>query len=180
MTMSDRRTYVVTGGAGFIGSAFVRSALAGGSVRVVTLDKLTYAGNLANLRGVAGDERHVFVEGDVCDRALLARVFEEHRPLAVVHFAAESHVDRSIDGPRDFVQTNLVGTFELLEAARHLHAALTEREAAACDCDCGVACDRRMHSSGDGYYYGTGASAFDASITHSACPTVKATTSTRN
>ena len=131
MTAHTLPTYVVTGGAGFIGSSFVRGALAGGRVRVVTLDKLTYAGNLANLRTVLDDERHVFVEGDICDRDLVKRVFEEHRPRAVVHFAAESHVDRSIDGPRDFIATNLVGTFELLEAARHLHAALSPADAAA-------------------------------------------------
>ncbi len=131
MSASDLPTYLVTGGAGFIGSAFVRGTVASGVARVVTLDKLTYAGNLANLRSVDGDPRHLFVEGDICDRALLSRLFDEHRPRAVVHFAAESHVDRSIDGPRDFIQTNLVGTFELLEAARRLRGTLPEREAAA-------------------------------------------------
>jgi len=85
---------------------------------VVNLDKLTYAGNLANLESLAGDKRHVFVRGDICDRAFLDKLIAEHRPRAVVHFAAESHVDRSIHGPGEFVQTNMVGTFQLLEAAR--------------------------------------------------------------
>jgi dTDP-glucose 4,6-dehydratase len=109
---------LVTGGAGFIGSNFVLDWLAAGGEPVVNLDKLTYAGNAANLAGVAGDARHVFVRGDICDRALLDRLFAEHKPRAVVHFAAESHVDRSIHGPAAFVQTNVIGTFELLEAAR--------------------------------------------------------------
>jgi dTDP-glucose 4,6-dehydratase len=125
--LSSLPTYLVSGGAGFIGSAFVRSTLAAGRARVVTFDKLTYAGNLANLRGVSGDDRHVFVEGDICDRAMVRRVFRDHRPSVVVHFAAESHVDRSIDGPRDFLQTNVVGTFELLEASRDLAHALPTR-----------------------------------------------------
>jgi dTDP-glucose 4,6-dehydratase len=109
---------LVTGGAGFIGSNFVLDWLAAGDEAVVNLDKLTYAGNLANLASLAGDARHEFVKGDIADAALLARLFAEHRPRAVVHFAAESHVDRSIHGPAAFVQTNVVGTFELLEAAR--------------------------------------------------------------
>ena len=109
---------LVTGGAGFIGSNFVLDWLAAGGEPVVNLDKLTYAGNAANLAGVAGDRSHVFVRGDICDRALLDRLFAEHKPRAVVHFAAESHVDRSIHGPAAFVQTNVIGTFELLEAAR--------------------------------------------------------------
>ena len=122
--MTTVPTYLVTGGAGFIGSNFVLGALARGGVNVVTFDKLTYAGNLDNLATVAGHPRHAFVEGDICDREMLTRAFEAHRPTAVVHFAAESHVDRSIDGPRDFVNTNVVGTFELLEASRRLHRAL--------------------------------------------------------
>ena len=112
-------TILVTGGAGFIGSNFVLDWLrAPESEPVVNLDKLTYAGNLANLAQVAGDERHRFVRGDIADAQLLERLFGEHRPRAVVHFAAESHVDRSIHGPAAFVQTNMVGTFELLEASR--------------------------------------------------------------
>jgi dTDP-glucose 4,6-dehydratase len=111
-------TILVTGGAGFIGSNFVLDWLAGGGEPVVNLDKLTYAGNLANLASVAKDARHRFVRGDIGDRALLEKLLAEHRPRAVVHFAAESHVDRSIHGPGAFVQTNVIGTFELLEAAR--------------------------------------------------------------
>jgi dTDP-glucose 4,6-dehydratase len=111
-------TILVTGGAGFIGSNFVLDWIAAEGEPVVNLDKLTYAGNLANLASVAGDKRHTFVRGDICDAALLARLFAEHRPRAVVHFAAESHVDRSIHGPAAFVQTNMVGTFELLESAK--------------------------------------------------------------
>ena len=109
---------LVTGGAGFIGSNFVLEWLAAGGEPVVNLDKLTYAGNAANLAAAAGDRRHVFVRGDIADRALLERLFAEHKPRALVHFAAESHVDRSIHGPAAFVQTNVIGTFELLEAAR--------------------------------------------------------------
>src|SRR5450631_2428059 len=109
---------LVTGGAGFIGSNFVLDWLAASAEAVVNLDKLTYAGNLANLASLAGEERHVFVRGDIADRELLDRLFATHRPRAVVHFAAESHVDRSIVGPAAFVRTNVVGTFELLEAAR--------------------------------------------------------------
>ena len=109
---------LVTGGAGFIGSNFVLDWIAALGEPVVNLDKLTYAGNLANLASLASDARHRFVRGDICDRALLDRLFAEHQPRAVVHFAAESHVDRSIHGPGAFVQTNVVGTFELLEAAR--------------------------------------------------------------
>ena len=109
---------LVTGGAGFIGSNFVIDWIAAGGEPVVNLDKLTYAGNLANLQSVAGDTRHQFVKGDIGDRALLDRILAEHRPRAVVHFAAESHVDRSIHGPAEFVQTNVVGTFQLLEAVR--------------------------------------------------------------
>jgi dTDP-glucose 4,6-dehydratase len=109
---------LVTGGAGFIGSNFVLDWIAAAGETVVNLDKLTYAGNLANLASLAGDARHRFVRGDIADRALVERLFAEHRPRAVVHFAAESHVDRSIHGPSAFVETNVVGTFELLEAAR--------------------------------------------------------------
>jgi dTDP-glucose 4,6-dehydratase len=109
---------LVTGGAGFIGSNFVIDWLAAEGEPVANLDKLTYAGNPANLATLAGDPRHIFVKGDICDRALLDGLFAQHQPRAVVHFAAESHVDRSIHGPAEFVQTNVVGTFQLLEAAR--------------------------------------------------------------
>ena len=109
---------LVTGGAGFIGANFVLAWRAAGDEPVVNLDALTYAGNLASLKPLAGDARHAFVRGDIGDRALLDRLLAEHRPRAIVHFAAESHVDRSIHGPAAFVQTNVMGTFTLLEAAR--------------------------------------------------------------
>jgi dTDP-glucose 4,6-dehydratase len=119
---------LVTGGAGFIGSNFVLSTLAATGEGVVTLDKLTYAGNLANLASLAKDPRHIFVKGDIADRALLRRLLAEHRPRAIVHFAAESHVDRSIDGPAEFIQTNVVGSFSLLEEARAWWGALPAGE----------------------------------------------------
>ncbi len=109
---------LVTGGAGFIGSNFVLDWLASSPEPVLNLDKLTYAGNRANLAALQGDARHVFVQGDVGDSALVGRLLAEHRPRAIVHFAAESHVDRSIHGAGDFIETNIVGTFRLLEAAR--------------------------------------------------------------
>jgi dTDP-glucose 4,6-dehydratase len=109
---------LVTGGAGFIGSNFVLSTLAASGEAIVNLDKLTYAGHLRNLDALRGDARHSFVRGDICDRALVAELLAKHKPRAVVHFAAESHVDRSISGPAAFVQTNVVGTFCLLEEFR--------------------------------------------------------------
>ena len=124
-------TLLVTGGAGFIGSNFVLDWLAGSDERVVTLDALTYAGNLENLASLQGDARHVFVKGDIGDRALVDRLLAEHRPRALVHFAAESHVDRSIHGPGAFIKTNVEGTFTLLEAARAHWGALAGDEKAA-------------------------------------------------
>jgi dTDP-glucose 4,6-dehydratase len=121
-------TIIVTGGAGFIGSNFVLDWLAQGDEAVVNLDALTYAGNLHNLDSLRGDARHVFVQGSIGDRALVDRLFAEHRPRAVVHFAAESHVDRSIHGPEEFMRTNVYGTFTLLEAAR-AHWAAQEGDA---------------------------------------------------
>ncbi len=115
---------LVTGGAGFIGANFVLDWLAASDEPVINLDALTYAGNLETLARLQGDPRHVFVHGDICDRALLDRLFAEHAPRAVVHFAAESHVDRSIHGPGAFVRTNVEGTFTLLEAARAHWSAL--------------------------------------------------------
>ena len=109
---------VVTGGAGFIGSNFVLDWIASQGTPVVNLDKLTYAGNLQNLAALENDKRHTFVRGDVADRELVGRLLEQYRPQAIVHFAAESHVDRSIHGPGEFIQTNVVGTFALLESAR--------------------------------------------------------------
>ena len=117
-------TILVTGGAGFIGSNFVLDWIAAVGEPVVNLDKLTYAGNLANLAGLAGDARHHFVRGDIGDAALLDRLLAEHKPRAIVHFAAESHVDRSIHGPAPFIETNVVGSFQLLEASRRFWSAL--------------------------------------------------------
>jgi dTDP-glucose 4,6-dehydratase len=114
----------VTGGAGFIGSNFVLSTLAGTDEPIVNLDKLTYAGNPRNLESLRADSRHVFVRGDICDRELVRGLLGQHRPRAIVHFAAESHVDRSILGPAQFVQTNVVGTMSLLEEARSYYASL--------------------------------------------------------
>jgi dTDP-glucose 4,6-dehydratase len=124
-------TILVTGGAGFIGSNFVLDWLAAGGEPLVNLDKLTYAGNLANLAAAASDARHVFVRGDIADQEAVEALLAKHRPRAIVHFAAESHVDRSIHGPADFIATNVVGTFRLLEAARAHWQSLAgaEREA---------------------------------------------------
>jgi dTDP-glucose 4,6-dehydratase len=124
-------TILVTGGAGFIGSNFVLDWLAGSDEPVVNLDALTYAGNLANLASLQGDARHVFVHGDIGDRALVDGLLATHRPRAIVHFAAESHVDRSIHGPGAFMKTNVEGTFTLLEAARGHWATLAGDEKAA-------------------------------------------------
>ena len=124
-------TLLVTGGAGFIGSNFVHVWLRGHDERIVNLDKLTYAGNLANVREWANDPRHVFVKGDIGDRALVQALLAEHQPRAVLNFAAESHVDRSIHGPGDFIQTNIVGTFHLLECVRDYWSGLSnERQQA--------------------------------------------------
>jgi dTDP-glucose 4,6-dehydratase len=109
---------LVTGGAGFIGANFVLDWLTHCDEAIINLDKLTYAGNLENLATLQGDKRHVFVRGDICDRVLLEQLMAEHKPRAIVHFAAESHVDRSIHGPSDFIRTNIEGTFMLLEVAR--------------------------------------------------------------
>lgn len=117
---------LVTGGAGFIGANFVLDWLAQCDEPVLNLDKLTYAGNLDNLASLRGDARHVFVEGDIGDTALVSRLLLEHQPRAIINFAAESHVDRSILGPGDFIQTNVVGTFGLLEAIRVHWATMPE------------------------------------------------------
>ena len=122
---------LVTGGAGFIGANFVFDWLGSESAGIVNLDKLTYAGNLGSLQSVRNDPRHVFVHGDICDSGLVTGLLEKHRPSAIVHFAAESHVDRSIHGPEDFVQTNVVGTLRLLEAARAYFSKLPAGERGA-------------------------------------------------
>ena len=123
-----KRTWLVTGGAGFIGSCFVRTALQRKLGRVVTLDKLTYAGNRASLAALDGDSDHVFVHGDIGDEALVTHLLEQYRPAAILNFAAESHVDRSILGPAAFLETNVVGTFRLLEAARAYRDKLAANE----------------------------------------------------
>ena len=122
---------LVTGGAGFIGSAVVRHIINHTSDSVVVVDKLTYAGNLASLTPVAHDERFAFEQVDICDRSELNRVFTHYRPDVVMHLAAESHVDRSIDGPAAFIETNIVGTYTLLEAARSFWSALEDSAKAA-------------------------------------------------
>ena len=122
---------LVTGGAGFIGSNFVIDWLASNDEPVINLDKLTYAGNPDNFSSLDGDPRHHFVKGDICDRELLNQLMAQHKPRAIVHFAAESHVDRSIHGPGDFIKTNVDGTFSLLEAARAHCAGLPDTERAA-------------------------------------------------
>jgi dTDP-glucose 4,6-dehydratase len=121
-------TILVTGGAGFIGANFIHDWLADSQERVVNLDKLTYAGNLQSLAAVADDPCYRFVKGDIGDRAVLMRIFAEEKPRAVINFAAESHVDRSIHGPGEFVQTNVVGTFNLLEATRGYWLELPSQE----------------------------------------------------
>ena len=119
---------LVTGGAGFIGANFILDLIATTGEDVVNLDKLTYAGNPRNLDALGGDPRHSLVRGDINDRALVRQLLSAHRPRALVHFAAESHVDRSIHGPADFVQTNMVGTFSLLEETRTWWSALAGKE----------------------------------------------------
>ena len=122
---------LLTGGAGFIGSNFVLDWFAASDEPVINLDKLTYAGNLETLASLQGNPRHTFVQGDIGDRVLIARLMAEHRPRAVINFAAESHVDRSIHGPGDFIETNVVGTYHLLESARGYWSGLLESEKAA-------------------------------------------------
>jgi dTDP-glucose 4,6-dehydratase len=122
---------LITGGAGFIGANFVLDWLALNDEPVINLDKLTYAGNPETLQSLQGDSRHTLVQGDIGDRALVSRLLPEHQPRAIVNFAAESHVDRSIHGPGDFIHTNIVGTYELLEAVRQYWSALAAPEKAA-------------------------------------------------
>jgi dTDP-glucose 4,6-dehydratase len=136
-------TILVTGGAGFIGSNFIIDWLEARDEPVINLDRLTYAGNPENLAGLRGDPRYAFVQGDIGDRALVERLLEKHQPRAVINFAAESHVDRSIHGPGDFVQTNIVGTFNLLECVRAYFAAMD---------DSGRAAFRFLHVSTDEVY----------------------------
>ena len=109
---------LVTGGAGFIGSALIRHIIEKEKDFIINIDKLTYAGSLGSLTSVEGHERYVFEQVDICDRNALDHIFEQHKPDVVMHLAAESHVDRSIDGPAAFIETNIIGTYNLLEAAR--------------------------------------------------------------
>ncbi len=124
-------TLLVTGGAGFIGANFVLDWLAASNEAIINLDKLTYAGNPETLASLQGDARHQLVQGDIGDAALVSRLLAEHRPRAVVNFAAESHVDRSIHGPGEFIETNIVGTFRLLESVRGFWSSLPEAEKSA-------------------------------------------------
>ncbi|MGO2133822.1 MAG: dTDP-glucose 4,6-dehydratase [Marinobacter sp.] len=119
---------LVTGGAGFIGSAMIRYLIAQTDTEVVNVDLLTYAGNLESLGGVSGSDRYRFEQVDICDQSALQAVFDAHQPDAIMHLAAESHVDRSIDGPAAFIQTNIVGTYTLLEVARKYWLALSEHK----------------------------------------------------
>ena len=128
--MSSGQAILVTGGAGFIGSNFILSWMKAGAGPVVNLDLLTYAGNPANLSSLEGDPHYIFVRGDICDQELVAGLLRNHRPRAIVHFAAESHVDRSIASPSAFIRTNVQGTFVLLEQARAYWAELSEAERA--------------------------------------------------
>ena len=147
-------TILITGAAGFIGANFVLDWLAQSQEPVVNLDKLTYAGNLETLASVQGDDRHIFVQGDIGDNALVSRLLAQHRPRAVINFAAESHVDRSIHSPDDFIQTNIVGTFRLLEAVRAYWGNLPADDKAAF---------RLLHVSTDEVYGSLGAG--DAAFT---------------
>ena len=129
--MEEWKMILVTGGAGFIGGNFVLDWVAQHDEPVVNLDKLTYAGNLETLAPLQGNPRHIFVQGDIGDKALLDKLLAEHQPRAVINFAAESHVDRSIHGPEDFIQTNIVGTFHLLESVRAYYNGLSDAAKAA-------------------------------------------------
>ena len=125
------KTILVTGGAGFIGSALIRLLVSQSDWRIVNIDKLTYAGNLESLAELTGHPRHIFSRTDICDRAALDALFGEHQPAGVIHLAAESHVDRSIHGPGDFIETNISGTYTLLEAARAYWSTLDATKKAA-------------------------------------------------
>jgi dTDP-glucose 4,6-dehydratase len=121
------KTVIVTGGAGFIGCAVIRHLVANSGYRIVNLDKLTYAGNLESLASIEPDPRYLFKQADICDKEAVEAIFSEYQPVAMMHLAAESHVDRSIDGPADFINTNIVGTSVLLEVARAYWSGLADK-----------------------------------------------------
>ena len=127
-------TILITGGAGFIGSNFILQWMESAASPIVNLDKLTYAGNLRNLERVSNDPRYKFVHGDIGDRELVGRLLQDLRPRAIVHFAAESHVDRSILGPDDFIRTNVGGTFSLLESSRAYWSWITRNASSSAFC----------------------------------------------
>ena len=145
------QTYLVTGGAGFIGGNFILGLMDQGNIKVINLDALTYAGNMDTLAPVMDNPNHVFVQGTILDRELVGRLLDQHQPSAIINFAAESHVDRSIDSPGEFIQTNVVGTFELLEAFRSYHTAVPEKDRAKL---------RFLHVSTDEVYGSLGAEGF--------------------
>ncbi len=145
------QVYLVTGGAGFIGGNFVLGLMDRGDVKVINLDALTYAGNMDTLAPVMDNPNHIFVQGTILDRELVNSLLGQHQPSAIINFAAESHVDRSIDSPGEFIQTNVVGTFELLEAFRNYHASVPEKDRAVL---------RFLHVSTDEVYGSLGAEGF--------------------
>ncbi|MEE8259477.1 MAG: dTDP-glucose 4,6-dehydratase [Nitrospinaceae bacterium] len=145
------QVYLVTGGAGFIGGNFVLGLMDHGNIKVINLDALTYAGNMDTLAPVMDNPNHIFVQGSILDRELVSSLLDQHQPSAIINFAAESHVDRSIDSPSEFIQTNVVGTFELLEAFRSYYATVPEKDRAAL---------RFLHISTDEVYGSLGAEGF--------------------
>ena len=145
------QVYLVTGGAGFIGGNFVLGLIAQGNIKVINLDALTYAGNLDTLAPVMDNPNHVFVQGSILDRELVNSLLDQHQPSSIINFAAESHVDRSIDSPGEFIQTNVVGTFELLEAFRSYYSSASETNRASF---------RFLHVSTDEVYGSLGAEGF--------------------
>ncbi|MDD3266034.1 MAG: GDP-mannose 4,6-dehydratase, partial [Burkholderiales bacterium] len=122
-----KKTLLVTGGAGFIGSSVVRQLVKNGNYNVVNIDKLTYAGNLESLKEVSDNKDYTFEQVDICDKAGISRIFKQYNPVGILHLAAESHVDRSISGPGEFIQTNILGTYNLLECAREYYNQLDDK-----------------------------------------------------
>ncbi len=145
------QVYLVTGGAGFIGGNFILGLMNRGNIKVINLDALTYAGNMDTLAPVMDNPNHIFVQGSILDRELVSSLLDQHQPSAIINFAAESHVDRSIDSPGEFIQTNVVGTFELLEAFRSYYATVSEKNRAVL---------RFLHVSTDEVYGSLGAEGF--------------------